>query len=114
MDGYAFPPVSHTCNSCNTEQDLSVSVQDCSSSSSMASEVMVSRPTTATRNSAHKSPKCSRLSGSTKVRFLHQNPQMLALEAPAWKINLVSASPRVTVADFLLHTFREESAKSVL
>ena len=48
-------PVSH--NSCNTEQNPSVSLQDCSSGSSMASEVMVSRSTEATSSSSHKSPR---------------------------------------------------------
>ena len=43
-------------NSCNIEQDPSVSVQDCVSSSSMASEVMFSISTTATRRFLHKKP----------------------------------------------------------
>ena len=57
-------PVS--CHSCHSEQDLSVSVQDCPSCSSIASKVMVSRSTATSSCSSLKTPQRSRPSGSTR------------------------------------------------
>ena len=57
-------PVSR--HSCHSEQDSFVSVQDCPSSSSMASKVMVSGSTATSSCSSLKAPQRSRPSGSTR------------------------------------------------
>ena len=111
-------PVSH--HSCHSEQDSSVSVQDCPSTSFMASKVMVSGSTATSSCSSLKTPQHSRPSGSTRKETYASKPSnacpshlgiiKLSVTDKKWKLQNTS----VQQEDFLLMQNGQSSLIGVL